>query len=415
MYFLYNIALLISSFLLKIVAVFNSKIKLFMNGREKTFEILRTSISDSDTVIWFHCASLGEFEQARPVIEKIRQAESNLQQYKILVTFFSPSGYEAQKNYTQADVVCYLPLDTKRKTKRFIELANPKVAIFVKYEFWPNLLNELKKNKIKTLLISGIFRNDQVFFRIYGRWMRKTLHNFDHFFVQNKNSKKLLKGIGFEHVTVNGDTRFDRVYDILNRDNTILDIQNFKNNKQVLVAGSTWPEDESLLIQYINNHASVDEKFIIAPHNINAHEIKKLKKSINKETILFSNVNNQNIQNAQVLIVDSIGILTKIYSYANVAYVGGGFKTGLHNILEPATFGVPILIGPKYQKFNEAIELVNEGGCIVINSQIDLNVNLKELFQNEKALSEKGRISKNYVKNNIGATDYILNYLHKQL
>ncbi len=412
MYFFYNIAIYITSFLLKFIAVFNKKIRLFIDGRRGTFLKLKTNFLHSDQVIWFHCASLGEFEQGRPVIEKLKKQKPN---YKILVTFFSPSGYEVRKNYAYADVVSYLPLDTKANARKFLELVNPKMAIFVKYEFWPNLLLELKNKNIKTILISGIFRKDQSFFKKYGGWMKKSLATFDHFFVQNEQSKNLLDDIGFKNVTISGDTRFDRVYDVLNQDNIIQDIENFKNGKHTLVAGSTWQEGESLLLEYINNYASKDEKFIIAPHNINPKEIKKLKAWFKKETILFSEKEKNNIENFQVLIIDSIGILTKVYNYADVTYVGGGFKTGLHNVLEPAVYGVPIIIGPYFQKFNEAIELVEQGGCIVVNNQQEFNDTLKELYQNKELLVEKGAVSKNYVKNKVGATDYILNYLFEQL
>ncbi|MDJ0646132.1 MAG: glycosyltransferase N-terminal domain-containing protein [Flavobacteriaceae bacterium] len=412
MFFLYNTSIFITGFLLKIVAVFNKKIRLFVDGRKSVFTKLETAISPSDELIWFHCASLGEFEQGRPVIEKLKTKWPN---YKILVTFFSPSGYEVRKNYRFADLVSYLPLDTKANAKKFVEQVNPKVAVFVKYEFWPNLLKELNRKQVKTILISGIFRKEQVFFKGYGRWMRKSLNTFDHFFVQNETSKKLLGTIGLFNVTVSGDTRFDRVYDILNQDNTIYEIAKFIDGKHTLVAGSTWPEDEALFIDYVNNHATKEEKFILAPHNINVKDIEELKTSFTKKTTLFSEKNHKDITAAQVLIIDSIGILTKIYSHANVAYVGGAFKTGLHNILEPATYGVPIIIGPKYQKFNEAIELVEQGGCIVVNSQQEFNSIVHKLHHDKQVLSDKGSISKNYVKNNVGATDHILNYLQKQL
>ena len=412
MYFLYNIVVYITSFLLKMAAIFNKKIALFIGGRKDVFQKLRENFSQTDKVIWFHCASLGEFEQGRPVIEKLKKQRPK---NKVLLTFFSPSGYEVRKNYAFADETLYLPLDTNANAKKFIEIVNPQMAIFVKYEFWPNFLKILDERSIKTILISGIFRSDQVFFKYYGSWMRKSLNTFDHFFVQNSDSKRLLEGIGYSNVTVSGDTRFDRVYDILNQDNTIEVIEEFKQGKHTLVAGSTWPEGETLLINYINSQASNDEKFIIAPHNINPKEIEKLKASFKKETVLFSENHKSSIPKAQVLIIDCIGLLTKIYSYADIAYVGGGFKTGLHNILEPATFGLPIIIGPEFQKFNEAVDLVKQGGCIVVNSQEEFNSLLKELYNNKNTLFEKGSISKNYVKNNLGATDDILNYLVKEL
>ena len=411
MNFFYNIAVSISNASLPIAGIFNSKIKLFVNGRKNVFKILKNNISDNDEIIWFHCASLGEFEQGRPVIEKLKTKNPTL---KILVTFFSPSGYEVQRNYTFADIICYLPVDTKSNAKKFIEIVKPKIAVFVKYEFWPNFLNELKQKKIDTILISGIFRKNQSFFKGYGRWMRKSLKAFSHFFLQNETSKALLEGIGFNNITVSGDTRLDRVYDILNQENKIKEIQEFKNDTELLVAGSTWKEGEKLLIEYINNYASNNEKFIIAPHNINAIEIERLKSFFEKETVLFSD--KSSITNkTQVLIIDSIGLLTKIYSYADIAYVGGAFNTGLHNVSEPATFGVPILIGPEFQKFNEAVELVQKGACTVIHNQQEFNKMVKELFENKNLRNQKGKVASSYVKDNKGATDLILNYLNKAL
>ena len=413
MSFLYTIIITIARLFLQIIALFNKKIKLFIDGRKDTFQKLSSVISSTDKTIWIHCASLGEFEQGRPIIERIK---NDYKVHKIILTFFSPSGYEVQKNYNQVDVVCYLPLDTKFNARKFIEMANPEIAIFVKYEFWPNILNELNKRAITTILISGIFRNDQVFFKpFFGSWMRKSLRTFSHFFVQDENSEKLLTSIGIHNVTISGDTRFDRVHEITLQDNSLDFIENFKQNQLVFVAGSTWNEDEELIVEYINNKSSVDEKFIIAPHNINSKEIKELQNSINKKTVLYSEKENQNLKEAQVFIIDTIGILTKIYSYADIAYVGGGFKTGLHNILEPATFGVPIIIGPKYSKFKEAMDLVSEGGCFVVYTKGEFNSQLKELFTDSDDRMKKAIITKNFISQNIGATDTILEYIITKL
>jgi len=410
MFFFYNIVLSLVGFLLKIVAIFNKKINLFVNGRKDTFKRLSTQISKKENVIWFHCASLGEFEQGRPLIENYK---SQYPDHKILVTFFSPSGYEIRKNYKFADVVTYLPLDTKANAKKFIEIVNPQLAIFVKYEFWPNILKELKSKDIQTILVSGIFRKNQAFFKWYGGWMKKSLQSFNHFFVQNKTSQELLNSIGFHNSTLSGDTRFDRVFEITKQDNKIAAIENFINNKLTLVAGSTWKKDEKLLLNYINNHANENEKFIIAPHNINHNDIAVLKNSFTKKTLLFSDISTEKIKNDQVLIIDSIGLLTKIYSYANIAYVGGGFGTGIHNILEPATFGTPIFIGPNYQKFNEAKELVNLGTCTVINSSAELNAELKVAFSNNAIRMQKGNLAKDYIISNTGATQRIMQYIEK--
>jgi len=411
MNFLYNILVLIAGFFLKIIAIFNKKIKLFVEGRRETFSKLTTVISKNDNVIWFHCASLGEFEQGRPILEKLKDENPT---YKIVLTFFSPSGYEVRKNYEMADVVCYLPLDTKHNVKKFLNIINPELAVFVKYEFWPNILNELKSKKVKTILVSGIFREKQSFFKWYGNWMRKPLSAFDHFFVQDIKSEKLLNSINLNNVTVSGDTRFDRVYEITKQDNRLPFIEEFKNNNYTLVAGSTWKEDEELLVEYINKVASEDEKFIIAPHNINVEAINKLKESILKKTVLFSEKEQQNLKNFQVFIIDTVGILTKIYSYANTAYVGGGYtKSGVHNILEPATFGIPIVIGPNYSKFNEAIDLVKESACFSINNSKKLSVLLEKLFQLKEFREKAGNKALNYVIDKTGATTKILYYLKK--
>jgi 3-deoxy-D-manno-octulosonic-acid transferase len=412
MNFLYDIAINIVGFILRILAIFNKKIKLFVNGRKNVFQNLKLHFVDNDNVIWFHCASLGEFEQSRPIIEKLKD---QYPAYKILVTFFSPSGYEIRKDYSFAEVVSYLPLDTRRNARKFIEIVNPKIAVFVKYEFWPNILKELKSKEIETILVSGIFRKEQAFFKWYGSWMKNSLQAFDHFFVQDESSKNLLNNIGFKNITVSGDTRFDRVFEITQQDNYLEFIEKFTTGNQTLVAGSTWPKDEELLINYINNQASDIEKYIIAPHNINPKEIENLKKSITKKTILFSDKDKENIMDAQVLIIDSIGVLTKVYSYASIAYVGGGFGVGIHNILEPSTFGVPIIIGPNHQKFNEAKELIDLDACQVINNASELNSALRALFNNNQAIKNKGKKSREYILKNIGATQKIIDYLKEYI
>jgi len=380
-----------------------------MDGRATTYSKLKSIISENDKVLWMHCASLGEFEQGRPILEKLKSQYPN---HKLVLTFFSPSGYEVRKNYEAVDVVCYLPLDSQKKAKQFLNLVHPELAIFVKYEFWPNLLRELQNRKIKTILVSGIFRKEQAFFKWYGSWMRKSLMAFSHFFVQDQNSEKLLNSINFHNVTVSGDTRFDRVFEITKQNNQLDFIAAFINNVYTLVAGSTWKEDEDLLVHYINNHASEDEKFIIAPHNINEKEIESLMKSISKKAVLFSEKEREDLKGFQVLIVDTIGILTKIYSYASIAYVGGGYtKSGIHNVLEPATFGVPIVMGPNYQKFNEACELVENEACFVVDNSQKLSVLLKEFFHENQKRKKAGSNALNYVINKTGATSKILNYL----
>lgn len=381
-----------------------------MDGRKQTFTKIATL--KNHEVIWFHAASLGEFEQARPIIEELKSSFSS---YKILVTFFSPSGYEVRKNYDLADVICYLPLDSTSNAQQFIGNFQLKFAIFIKYEFWPNFLFELKKKEIPTLLVSGIFRENQLFFKSYGNFMRDALQAFHHFFLQDETSKKLLESIDFKNNSVVGDTRFDRVSKILQQDNSLDFISEFKNNQYTIVAGSTWKEDEELLVNYINNSSSKDEKFIIAPHNIKEEAISALKKSIHKKTILFSEKEGKNLADFEVLIIDTIGILTKIYAAANVAYVGGGLKTGLHNILEPATFGIPVVIGNKYEKFNEAVDLVRLNGCISISNQSEFSAIFTKLKQDKNFRIATGNINKKYIQNHLGATQKIMNYLKTTL
>ena len=408
MLFLYNLIVHFAGFLLKIIAFFSTKIKLFVEGRKKVFPILKNKINPNEKSIWFHAASLGEYEQGLPVIEKIKLKFPN---HKIVITFFSPSGYEVRKNNTVADVTVYLPLDTKSNAKKFISILNPEMVFFIKYEYWPNYLNELKNQKIKTYLISGVFREKQVFFKWFGGFYRKALRTFDYFFVQNESSKNLLQSIGFNNVKISGDTRFDRVVSILERDNSLDFIEKFKNNQTTIVIGSSWPKDEELLINYINQ-APDNIKFVIAPHNILKSTIVNLQSSITKKTVIFSEKEGKNPSEYQTFIIDTIGILTKIYSYADIAYVGGGFgNPGVHNILEPATFGIPIVIGPNFSHFAEATALVYQEGCIAISNQNELNEALDNLIFNEDIRHEKGHVCSTFVQMNKGATDIILNHI----
>ena len=400
--------LLFASQIVKLLALFSPKIKRFVDGRKTVFETLESKISSSDKIIWFHAASLGEFEQGLPVMEKFKVQYPN---HKIVVTFFSPSGYEVRKNNTIADATVYLPLDTKSNAKKFLKLVHPDLVFFIKYEYWPNYLNELKKANIKTYLISGIFRENQTFFKWYGGFYRDALKTFDYFFVQNESSKLLLQKLDFNNVKISGDTRFDRVVSILERDNSLDFIKQFKNNTTTIVIGSSWPKDEILFVNYINQ-TSEKVKFIIAPHNIKAEQIQELKKSISKKVILFSEKENTDLTDYDVLIVDTIGILTKIYSYADIAYVGGGFgNPGVHNILEPATFGIPIIIGPNFSHFAEAVALIHQEGCISISNQNELNDAFSNLISNEDIRHEKGHICSTFVEMNKGATDVILKYI----
>jgi len=412
MYLLYNIFVFFARVILSVLALFNKKIALFISGRKETFEKLENKISSKNKVIWIHCASLGEFEQGRPIIENLK---IQYPRHKIVLTFFSPSGYEVRKNYNVVDVVCYLPLDSVSNAKKFIKLMHPDLVIFVKYEFWPNILKELKNKNIETILVSGIFRKNQIFFKPFGSWMVKSLRKISYFFVQDECSKKLLNSIYISDVSVSGDTRFDRVYSIQQQNNKLDFMMKFKQDKLLFVAGSTWDADEKIIAAHINTCELAHVKFAIAPHNISEEAIERLKKSINKKVVLYSEKNIKNISKYDVLIIDIIGILTKIYSYADIAYVGGGFETGLHNVLEPATFGLPIIIGPNFAKFNEAVELVENRGCIVVNNLYEFKKVLNTLFSDPLFREEKGRISKKYIEDNIGATPMILNYISNKI
>lgn len=384
---------------------------LFVYGRKTVFNTLKETIRPDDKTIWFHCASLGEYEQGVPIMEKIKELFPN---YKIIVTFFSPSGFEVKKNSTLANTIIYLPIDTISNAKIFIELAHPSLAIFIKYEFWPNYLFQLKEKNIPTLLVSGLFRKDQLFFKPYGGFMRKVLNSFDHFFVQDETSKVLLNNINIKETTVSGDTRFDRVSNQLLQDNNIAFISEFKQNNLCIVCGSTWPEDEAVLIDYINK-APDDVKFIIAPHEINASKIESFRKNIQKQSSLFSKNKETNIADYKVLIIDTVGLLTKIYSLADIAYIGGGMgDTGLHNILEPATFGVPIVIGNHFVKFPEAKELKELKGLFSISNATECSKILEKLVTDKKARIESGKIAKKFIENNKGATNTTMNYI-KQL
>ena len=408
MHFIYSIIVTIAGLLLQIVAVFVLKIKLFIRRRNDVFPTLKAKIKPDDKTIWFHAASLGEYEQGLPVIEKIKEKYHN---HKIIVTFFSPSGYEVRKNNTVADATVYLPLDTIKNAKKFIELVHPEMVFFIKYEFWPNYLSELKNLNIPTYLISGIFREKQTFFKWYGGFYRKALETFTHFFVQNENSLQLLQRLGIHNATISGDTRFDRVASIVAKDNSLEYVARFKDNKTTIVIGSSWPKDEELLLNLINS-TILDYKFIIAPHNIKPEQIQYFKTNCTKKTLLFSEKENKDMANYEVFIIDTIGILTKIYSYADIAYVGGGFgHPGVHNILEPATFGIPIVIGPNYSHFAEAIDLVRLGGCISIKNSEQLEAVLSELISDSEVRKHKGTISATFVQNNTGAVATIMKNL----
>lgn len=406
--FFYNILISLAWFGLKVIALFRPKIDLFVSGRKQTFAQLGEKLSPSKKTIWMHVASLGEYEQGLPILERLRQ---NYPAHQILLTFFSPSGYEVKKNTTAADAVVYLPMDTLSNAKRFLERTDPELAIFVKYEIWPNYLSELKKRNVPTFLVSAIFSKRQVYFKPFGGFMRKSLRTFAHFFVQDSNSRELLESIGFSNVTVSGDTRFDRVSKILKQDNRLDFMEHFKNGKFCLVAGSTWPEDEEILIQYINRSTDGQTKFVFAPHEIKPAHVQKIEEGLQRKTMRFSQMEGKDLADFDVLIVDTIGLLTKVYSYADVAYVGGGFATGLHNTLEPSVYGIPVIIGPDYTKFKEAEDLVKKGGVIPISDQRGFDTLMDTFLTDPIFLRKTGSINSEYINANVGATDLILEHL----
>jgi len=393
--------------LIVIFSLFNDKAKNWLTGRKKIFEILEQKIEQNGNIIWFHCASLGEFEQGRPLIENLK---NKMPESKILLTFFSPSGYEVRKNYNIANWVFYLPLDTKQNAIKFLKIVNPQMAIFVKYEFWYNYLNQLNKNKVPVFLISAIFRKNQIFFNWYGSWYKNILKFFSHIFVQDEDSLKLLNSISINDVTITGDTRFDRVYAIANETKEIDIVNEFSKDSFVIVAGSVWQPDINLLVNYINS--STDNlKFILVPHEINESNLKNIETSVKQNVIRFSKANNAELGKCKVLIIDNVGMLSALYKYGKIAYIGGGFGKGIHNILEAAVYGMPVIFGPNYKKFNEAVKLIENNGAISVSDQTELNNALNLLVKNEEKLKQMSFESKNFVIKNTGSTDKISSLL----
>jgi len=387
--------------------LFTKKARLWTEGRKNIFGRIQKSITINEKIAWFHCASLGEFEQGRPVIEQFRKLHP---QYKILLTFFSPSGYEVRKNYEGADIIYYLPPDTPRNAKRFVELVNPSLVFFVKYEFWFNYFRAFKEKNIPLFVISANFRQGQYFFKWYGGWFRKQLKSISHVFVQNRESLELLEGIGITKVTICGDTRFDRVKAITENVRSFPVIQKFCEGSDIFIAGSTWPPDEKLLVNLINS-GKTNYKFIIAPHLVDKLHIASLSEKIKKPFAKYSEAAEENMSRAQVLIIDSIGILSHVYQYGKIAYIGGGFGSGIHNTLEAATFGMPVIFGPKYHKYPEAINLIKEGGAFSICNEKELQDIVMKLYNIPSFLKEASDIARNFVQKNTGATGKILNSL----
>jgi 3-deoxy-D-manno-octulosonic-acid transferase len=410
MKFIYNTIIYIYIFLIHLTAIFNEKAKKFIEGRKNWENILAEKLKSGVRYLWFHCSSLGEFEQGRPLMEKIK---NQYPQYNIIITFYSPSGYEIRKNYNNADIIMYLPMDKRRNASKFVNMIKPEKVFFIKYDFWYFFISELKKQNIPTYLISAIFREKQIFFQNspWGKWYRGILYNFEHLFVQDKKSANILAKIGINNITVSGDTRFDRVMEIARNSKNFPLIDKFKDNFPLIVAGSTWKPDEEILVKFIDKHDNI--KIIIAPHEVSSANINRLQQMTKKPLLKYSEANNKNIIDHSILIIDSVGLLSSLYKYGHIAYIGGGFGIGIHNILEPATFGLPVIFGPKYKKFKEAIDLIKKGGAFPVHNYNELSTYLENLLENPEKRSEASKICTNFVEKNKGASDIIITKIFK--
>ena len=405
---MYSLIIHLYAFFIELISPFHKKARLMRLGQWKTNGILREKIDRNAKYIWFHASSLGEFEQGRPLIEKIKAEHP---EYKILLTFFSPSGYEVRKNYGGADVVCYLPFDTPYRVKKFLDLSKPVMAIFIKYEFWDNYLSELKRRNIPVYIVSAIFRKEQLFFKWYGGMYRKVLSYFTHIFVQDDASRELLSKYGVTNVSVFGDTRFDRVQDVYKNTKQVPMVDLFVNNNRsdnqlTMVAGSSWQQDEEVYLNYFNDHPEL--KLIIAPHEIHKDHLMHIESMLKRPSIRLSEATEKDIKGKSCLIVDSFGLLSSIYRYGDLAYIGGGFGAGIHNVLEAAVYGIPVIFGPKYQKFKEARDLLQVGGAFSITDEKTFESKMEELSTYRDLLEAAGAAAGDFVKSNIGATNRII-------
>lgn len=409
MILVYNLGLLALRIGFRVAALFNSKAAAFVKGRKGIFDSLGTSFPKiGGQVVWVHCASLGEFEQGRPVIEMLKKEYSDI---NVLLTFFSPSGYEVKKNYPLANVF-YLPWDTPSNAKKFVEIVRPNFALFIKYEFWYHYSKVLKHNHIPLLSISAIFRPQQVFFRSYGSFYQGILKNFDYFFVQNEVSQKLLQSIGFENATIAGDTRFDRVHAVVNQAEDIPLAEKFKGGQKTMVVGSCWREDLDVLLPTINEGKV---KFIIASHEISESFLQTIERSVKVKSIRYSRATDSNVEDCQVLIIDNVGMLSRLYRYGEFAFIGGAFGKGLHNILEAACYGVPIFFGDRnFEKFQEAVDLINRGGAFEVSDAETFKEKFEVLNTPESFLLAC-EVTHSYVLENLGATERIMAYCRKLL
>ena len=400
---MYELVICLYTLGVAVVSLFNPKARKMWKGGHDAFRVLREQVRPDSQYVWFHAASLGEFEQGRPIIERLRAEHP---EYKILLTFFSPSGYEVRKNYEGADIVCYLPLDTYFSARRFLSLVRPKAAFFIKYEFWWNYLHILKRRGIPVYSVSSIFREGQVVFRWYGKTFSNVLKCFTHFFVQNDESRRLLARLGITNVSITGDTRFDRVLQIKRQAKKLPLVEAFKQDYKVFVAGSSWPPDEDIFIRYFNERR--DWKLIIAPHVIGEDHLRQIMSKLERKTVRLTKATEADVREADCLIVDCFGLLSSIYGYGDVAYIGGGFGVGIHNVLEAAVWGMPVIFGPNNKRFQEAQGLKACGGGIEIDSYEQFAAVMDTYVADKKALEEDSAKAAGYVADNAGATDGIL-------
>lgn len=404
---MYTIAIYLYALAVRLASLTNRKARLMIKGHRKTWRTLRDHAKERQHYVWFHAASLGEFEQGRPLMERLRREHP---EKRILLTFFSPSGYEVRKDYAGADLVCYLPFDTPLNARRFIRLVQPEKAFFIKYEFWHHYIDELHRAGVPVYSVSSIFRNDQIFFRPYGRGYARVLHHFNHFFVQNEASRRLLNSLGVTQVSVTGDTRFDRVIDIRNQAKSLPLAAALTGDSRTIVAGSTWPPDEEILIPYFNSHPEL--KLIIAPHEVNEERLRSIEQRLKRPALRYSQATPESSAQADCLIIDGYGLLSSLYRYATLAYVGGGFGVGIHNVPEAAVYGVPVFFGPNNQRFREARDLINEGGSFEVTSADDFQAQADRLLADERALAKSGQASGDYIRRNSGATEAIFREVH---
>jgi 3-deoxy-D-manno-octulosonic-acid transferase len=403
---IYNLGIKVFILLVKIASFKNPKAKKLIEGRKGLLKRVKKEQDPKEQVIWVHCASLGEFEQGRPLIEEIKRIYP---EKKILLTFFSPSGYEVQKNYGNADYIYYLPADTRRNARRFIKYCNPEVVFFIKYEYWYNFLSVLKKKSVPVYFVSSIFRKDQLFYKWYGGWYRKMLKKVTHFFLQNQESADLLQSLGINHFSVIGDTRFDRVAHVFENIKPIPVIEQFLGSQKAIIAGSSWKAEEALLMQYYRINPAF--KLIIVPHEVSDENIQRIKNQFGENAICLSKVTKTIGKEKNILIVDSYGMLTSLYQYGYISIVGGGFGAGIHNILEAATFGMPIIIGPNYERFQEAIDMVNQHCAFPVANIEEFNTVMNHLLKDPTLVFTISKIASDYVKANVGATPKILDFV----